>query len=456
MTPSDDTDLPTAVAGLMDGLRGDLERLVAIPSVAFPGFPEAPVRDAAQATCQILRDAGLHAELVQVPGAPAAVYGRREGPPGAPTVLLYAHYDVQPAGDESAWSTPPFEPAERDGRLFGRGAADDKCGIVQHAGALKALLAGGASPPVTVKVIVEGEEETGRGTFAQAVTADLERYAADVIVVADSGNWRVGEPTLTTTLRGLCVVDVEVRTLAAPIHSGLYGGPVPDALIVLSRLLAGLHDERGDVAVGGLDTGVWEGRPVDEADLRASAAMADGVQTIGSGRLADHLYLRPALSAIGLDAPAVDGAANAVVPVARARISARLAPGQDPGSAQRAIVDHLHAQAVWGAQLTVTPGETAGGAVLAGDGPYAAAAAQALHDAYGKAPVRVGSGGAIPLCVTLAQAFPDAEIILWGACDDAARIHAADESVHLGDLERATLAEALFLRALGTPGSSER
>jgi acetylornithine deacetylase/succinyl-diaminopimelate desuccinylase-like protein len=437
----------------MPGLRADLERLVAIPSVAFPGFPDAPVRDAAQATLEILRGAGLHtAEIIEIPGAPPAVFGELSGPEGAPTVLLYAHYDVQPAGAESDWTTPPFTPTERDGRLYGRGTADDKCGIVLHAGALRALLAQGDDLPVTVKVIVEGEEETGRGTFQQAVVADPGRFAADVIVVADSGNWKVGEPTLTTTLRGLCVVDVEVRTLAAPVHSGLFGGPVPDALLALSRLLASLHDDRGDVAVDGLVTREWDGRPVDEADLRSSAAVADGVRMIGSGSLAERLYMRPSLTAIGLDAPPVDGATNALVPVARARISARLAPGQDPVQAQRAIIAHLQARVPWGAQLTTTALEAASGAVLAGDGPHAAAAAQAMHDAYGKPAVKVGSGGAIPLCVTLADAFPAAEIVLWGACDDAARIHAADESVDLGDLERATLAQALLLQALGTPG----
>ncbi len=442
-------DLPDVVRDLMPGLRADLERLVAIPSVAFPGFPEAPVREAAEATLAILRDAGLHtAELVEIPGAPPAVFGELPGPEGAPTVLLYAHYDVQPAGDEAAWTTPPFTPVQREGRLYGRGAADDKCGIVLHAGALRALLADGGELPVTVKVIVEGEEETGRGTFQQAVSADTERYAADLIVVADSGNWRVGEPTLTTTLRGLCVVDVEVRTLAAPVHSGLFGGPVPDALMALARLLSTLHDDRGDVAVEGLLQGTWQGRPVDEAELRASADVGEGVEMIGSGTLADHLYLRPALSAIGLDAPAVAGAANAIVPAAKARISARLAPGQDPVQAQAAIIAHLRAHVPWGARLTATPAEAAAGAVLAEDGPFAAAAARAMHEAYGKAAVKVGSGGAIPLCVTLAGAYPAAEIVLWGACDDAAQIHAADESVDLGDLERATLAQALLLRSL--------
>jgi acetylornithine deacetylase/succinyl-diaminopimelate desuccinylase-like protein len=448
MTP-EPSDLTATVRDLMPGLRADLERLVAIPSVAFPGFPDAPVREAAEATLAILRDAGLHtAELIEIPGAPPAVFGQLPGPEGAPTVLLYAHYDVQPAGDESAWTTPPFAPAERDGRLYGRGAADDKCGVVLHAGALRALLADGGELPVTVKVIVEGEEETGRGTFQQAVTDDPERFAADLIVVADSGNWRVGEPTLTTTLRGLCVVDVEVRTLAAPVHSGLFGGPVPDALMALARLLSTLHDDRGDVAVDGLLQRTWDGRPVDEAELRGSAAVTDGVAMIGSGTLADHLYMRPALSAIGLDAPAIDGATNAIVPVAKARISARLAPGQDPVEAQAAIVAHLQAHVPWGAQLTTTALEAAAGAVLAEDGPFAAAAAQAMQEAYGKAAVKVGSGGAIPLCVTLAEAFPAAEIVLWGACDDAAQIHAADESVDLSDLERATLAQALLLRSL--------
>jgi acetylornithine deacetylase/succinyl-diaminopimelate desuccinylase-like protein len=454
--PDAPTDLPAIVRDLMPGLKDDLARLVAIPSIAFPGFPEAPVEEAAQATLEILQAAGLHtAELLEIPGAPAAVFGELPGPAGAPTVLLYAHYDVQPAGDESAWTTPPFTLTERDGRLYGRGAADDKCGVILHAGALRALLSGGAELPVTVKVIVEGEEETGRGTFEQAITADPSRFAADVIVVADSGNWKVGEPTLTTTLRGICVVDVEVRTLAGgPVHSGLFGGPVPDALIALARLLAGLHDEDGNVVVDGLLQRDWDGRPVDEAELRTSAGVAQGVRMIGSGSLAEHLYMRPSLTAIGLDAPAIETAGNALIPVARARISARLAPGQDPAAAQQAIIAHLQARVPWGAQLTCTPREAAAGAVLAGDGPAAATAADALEQAYGKPPVKVGSGGAIPLCVTLAQAFPQAEIVLWGASDDGARIHSADESVDAGELEHATLAQALLLRGLGAPSTA--
>jgi acetylornithine deacetylase/succinyl-diaminopimelate desuccinylase-like protein len=442
------TDLRAAVADLMPGLRADLERLVRIPSIAFPGFPEEPVTEAARATAEILTAAGLpNVELLEVPGGPPAVFGELAGPPGAPTVLLYAHYDVQPAGDESAWTSPAFEPTERDGRLYGRGTADDKCGIVLHAGALRALA---TDPPVTIKVVVEGEEETGRGTFGRFVAENPERLAADVIVVADAGNWQVGEPTLTTSLRGLAVLEVEVETLRAPVHSGLFGGPIPDALIALSRMLASLHDDAGNVAVEGLISSDWTGRPVDETDLRTAAGVLDGVELIGDGSVAERLYMRPSITAIGVDAPAVQGAGNALVPRARARISARIAPAQDPVAAQKAIAEHLRRATPWGARARFEFFEAAAGADLAAPGGRAdEIAAAAMAEAYGKEAVRVGSGGAIPLVVELSKLMPDAELVLWGAADDAAQIHAADESVDLSDLERATLTQAVFLRKLG-------
>ncbi len=439
-------ELPAVVGALMPTVRADLERLVRIPSIAFPGYPVAPLQDAAQATVEILRDAGAPAELLEIAGAPPAVWAQIDGPDGAPTVLLYAHYDIQPAGDEAAWDSPPYEPTERDGRLYGRGTADDKCGVALHAGTVRAF---GGKPPVTLKIVVEGEEETGGGSFMSYVESHPERFAADVIVVADGGNWKVGEPTLTTTLRGLAQVDVEVRTLEGPVHSGLYGGAVPDALIALSRVLASLHDEHGNVAVAGLAGGPWDGRPVQEDVLREGARVLEGVDLIGTDSIAARLYTRPSITAIGIEAPQMEGATNAIVPVARARVSTRLAPAEkDPVAAQQAVIAHLMEAAPWGVQVSCFPGETASGAVLAADGPGADAARRALLGAYGKEAVAVGSGGAIPLCVTLATAYPDADIVLWGACDDGARIHAANESVDLGDLERATLAQVLLLAEL--------
>jgi acetylornithine deacetylase/succinyl-diaminopimelate desuccinylase-like protein len=440
-------DHAAAVAGLMPQIRADLERLVRIPSVAFEGYPNEPVAAAAEATLEILRDAGLaNAELLDVPGGPQAVYGELAGPPGAPTVLLYAHYDVQPAGDESAWDSSPFEPTERDGRLFGRGTADDKCGVALHAGVLRAF---GGRPPVTVKVIIEGEEETGRGTFEHFVSEHPERFAADLVIVADAGNWKVGEPTLTTSLRGLVSLDVTVSTLAGPVHSGLFGGAAPDALVALSRMIASLHDDAGDVAVAGLARSDWPGRPVEEGPLRDAAGILDGVGLVGSGAIAERLYTRPSITAIGLDAPDVDTAGNAIVPTARARISARLAPEDDPHAAGEAIAAHLRAAAPWGVRAEVEARQFARGFRLVEGGPGDAAARAAMADAYGKDAVAVGSGGAIPLVVVLAEALPGAEILLWGACDDAAQIHSANESVDLGDLERATLAEVLLLERLG-------
>jgi len=440
--------MPDRVAALMPQIRADLERLVRLPSIAFPGYPDEPVVAAAEATREILRDAGVaNAELLEVPGAPSAVYGEIPGPPGTPTVLLYAHYDVQPAGNESEWESDPWVPTERNGRLYGRGTADDKCGIALHAGALRAL---GGAPPVTIKVIIEGEEETGRGTFETYVAENPERFAADLVVVADAGNWKVGEPTLTTTLRGLVSLDVTVSTLRGPVHSGLFGGAVPDALVALTRMLASLHDEAGNVAVAGLARSEWSGRPVDEAALREAAGVLDGVGLAGSGTIAERLYTRPSITAIGLDAPALATAGNALVPSATARISARLDPADDPHAAGDAIESHLRAAAPWDVRVEILQRQFARGFRLTEGGPGEQAARAAMTDAYGKDAVAVGSGGAIPLVVVLADAIPGAEIVLWGASDDGAQIHSANESVDLAELERATLAEVLLLERLGT------
>ncbi|MGE4425836.1 MAG: M20/M25/M40 family metallo-hydrolase [Solirubrobacteraceae bacterium] len=427
-------------------LRADLERLVAIPSVAFPGFDEAPVRDAAAATEELLRAAGLtDVAQIAVPNAAPAVFGQIVAGPDAPTVLLYAHYDVQPAGPDDAWTTPAFAPTERDGRLYGRGTADDKCGIALHAAALRAW---NGAPPVNVKVLIEGEEETGNGTLTTLVEADPERFAADAFVIADGSNVTTGTPTLTTSLRGLAVVDVTVRTLRDPAHSGVVGGPAPDALLALSRIIASLHDDAGDVAVDGLLREPWDGSPIDAEGFRRDAGVLDGVQLLGSRPVAERIFVGPSITAIGIDAPAVDVAANAIIPSARARLSARLAPSQDPATAARAIVEHVRRVAPWGVELDLVEGAHAPGALLAGDGPVTAAAATALESGYAAPAVRIGSGGAIPLCADLSRIYPDAEFVLWGPGDERSRIHAGDESVDLADLHRAAVAEAEFLGVL--------
>jgi acetylornithine deacetylase/succinyl-diaminopimelate desuccinylase-like protein len=444
--------LAATLHAVMPVVIADHKRLIRIPSIAFDGYPEEPVREAAELTAEILTAAGLPGvRLLDVPGGPPAVYGHAPAPPGAPTVLLYAHYDVQPAGPEGAWESPPFDPTERGGRLYGRGAADDKSGIAMHAAALRTLMdaSNGGPPAVGIKVVIEGEEETGGGTFERFVEADPALFAADAIVIADSGNWKLGEPTLSTTLRGLASVDVEVSTLERPVHSGLFGGAAPDALMALSRILAALVDDEGNVVVEGLGGRPWEGLPVDEAEFRANAGVLDGVELIGGGTIAERLYTRASVNAIGIDgAPSIETAANAILPTARARVSLRLAPGVDPVAAQDALSRHLTASAPWGARVKVTGKDAAHGYEARTDGLAYQAATAAMQDAYGRPAVQVGSGGSIPLVTSLAHALPQAPIIIWGAQDEAAAIHSANESVDLAELERAALAEALFLERL--------
>ncbi len=361
-------------------------------------------------------------------------------------MLLYAHHDVQPPGDIAAWKSDPFEPVERDGRLYGRGSADDKAGITLHCAVLKAL---GDEPGLGVTVLVEGEEEIGSPTL-QALLADhRERLAADVLVLADSTNWRVGVPALTTSLRGGVSVVVEVATLRHAVHSGVYGGPVPDALMALTRLLATLHDERGDVAVEGLARAGAEPLDLTEERLRADAGLLGGVRLIGSGSLTSRLWHRPALSIVGIDAPPVDRSGLVLVPTARARLALRIAPGDDPGVARDALVRHLEANAPWGAQVRVTSGRPVAPFSARTTGPAYIAARKAFAAAWGLPPVEIGVGGSIGFVGSFADAFPDAEVLITGVEDPDTRAHAANESLHLEEFERACLAEALLLHHLG-------
>ncbi|MDQ3273946.1 MAG: dipeptidase, partial [Actinomycetota bacterium] len=359
---------------------------------------------------------------------------------------LYAHHDVQPEGAHETWDSPPFEPTERDGRLFARGAADDKAGIAAH---LAAVRAHAGEPPVGVTVFVEGEEEIGSPTLGQFLSEHHELLAADVIVIADSANWDIGSPALTTSLRGLADCEVEVRTLRHAVHSGMYGGPAPDALTVLCRLLATLHDDHGDVAVPGLQSGRAGDLdyPVDR--FRAESGLVDGVELIGSGSLVDRLWTRPAVSVLAIDAPRVAEASNTLVPVARAKVSLRVAPGGDAEAALDALTGHLERQVCWGAQVRVLPGETGQPYVVQAQGPAYDAARAAFAEAWdGTAPVDVGVGGSIPFIAAFAETFPNAAILVTGVEDPDTRAHGANESLHLAEFHRVCLAEALLLQRL--------
>jgi len=444
--PEETGSLAGAVRRVLPGVREDLERLVRIPSVSADPAAAPHVRDSAAEVATLLAGAAAATvDVLAVPGGQPAVLAHWPGPPGAPTVLLYAHHDVQPPGDPADWDGDPFQPRESNGRLYGRGAADDKAGVAVH---LAALRAHGDRLPVGVTVLVEGEEEIGSPTLQDFLAAHAARLGADVVVFADAANWTTEVPALTTTLRGGTAVVVEVRTLHHGVHSGLYGGPVPDALTALARLLATLHDEDGDVAVPGLVRGTADPLDLTEAQLRADSGLLPGVRLTGTGGLTDRLWAGPAIAVIGIDAPTVAAASNTLVPAARAKISMRVAPGDDPVRAREALAAHLRAHAPWGAQVTVEPGMAAAPYAVPAGGAAYLAAREALAEAWGTPPVDIGAGGSIPFVTAYAGLFPGAEILVTGVEDPDTRAHGANESLHLATFDRACLAETLLLARL--------
>jgi cysteinylglycine-S-conjugate dipeptidase len=442
------SELKNRVHDLLPGLVGDLEALVRIQSVSADPERLGEVEKSARKTAELLAAEGVGAEVVRAfEGGPPAVIGERTGHAGAPVVLLYAHHDVQPENDPADWDSPPFEPTVRGERLYGRGAADDKAGIAVHVGALRAL---GDDLHVTVRVFIEGEEEVASGTLPDLLRRYRERLAADVIVIADGGNWDIGVPALTTSLRGLVRMDVEVRTLTHAVHSGGWGGLVPDAIMALTRLLATLWTEDGSPAVAGLVSAPAAEVDYPEERLRAESGAAPGTQWIGTGSAADRLWSRPAITVTGLDAPKVAGASNTLVPVARARVTVRLAPGDTSANALNRLQEHLERHVPWGARLTTTVVDTGEPTVLPAAGPAYAAARSALAEAWGGvAPVDMGTGGSIPFIAEFQETFPGASILVTGVEDPDARAHGPNEGLHLPEFERAVLAEALLLQRLG-------
>lgn len=444
------TDAAKIVADTAAIMPEVLERhaaLVRIPSVAFPGFDAGPVHRMGEAVVQLLKDAGAsNAELLDVPDGYPCVFADIPGPEGSPTVLLYAHYDVQPAPKEQGWTSDPWEPTTKaDGRVYGRGAADDKSGLAMHFGTLKLLA---ANPPCRIKVLVEGEEET-ISHLEPFVEANPDRFACDVAVIADIGPQAVDRPALTTALRGDVSCTITVRTLKNPVHSGLFGGAAPDAMTAMIRILAGLHDEHGDTVVPGVDTGTWSGAAMDEPVYRAGSAILDGVDYLGTGSLSDRIWAKPSITVIGMDVPNTVEGSNVLLPSVKARLSLRIAPGSDADAQLDALMTHLRSVRPWNCEVEVE--KVKAGHALAVDTtaePIRAAEA-ALAEVYGSEVEAIGSGGSIPLVASIQRIAPSAAIVLWGAQDtEHARIHASDESVDPAELERMTAAQALFLTKL--------
>ncbi len=466
--PAADTDVDTseairrAVDAGFPGTVADLAKLVRIPSVSWPAFDPGYVAQSAEAVAELLRGTGVF-ELVEVRRAAVedgselgqpAVVAHRPARNDRPTVLLYAHHDVQPPGKDEDWETPPFEPTQRGDRLHGRGAADDKAGVMAHVGAIRALSEAVGDFDLGLAVFVEGEEEWASRSFRNFLTENRAVLAADAIIVADSGNWDLETPAITVALRGAVAFNLRIDTLTHASHSGMYGGAVPDAMLAAIRVLDTLWNEDGSVAVDGLRTAGLDTPEYDEAQLRAEAGLLDGVTPIGTGSILSRIWAQPSITVTGIDAPDVANASNTLVPGVRVRISARIAPGQDANEAYEAIKAHLERHAPFGARLRFEEPDRGQPFLVDTSGWAVAETRAAMTEAWGRAPVEIGVGGSIPFIAELVAEFPDAQILVTGVEDPDSRAHSPNESLHLGVFKRALLSEALFLarldgRALG-------
>jgi cysteinylglycine-S-conjugate dipeptidase len=426
----------------------ELKRLVRIPSISFDGFPEVEVARSADAVAELLRRRGFEkVDVLQVPDAHPYVFGERIEDPSLPTLLLYAHHDVQPTGEAEAWRSPPFEPAEREGRLFGRGAADDKAGILVHAAAVDAWVRGARRMPLNVKIVIEGEEEIGSEHLSAFIERYRSRLGADAMVLTDTGNVEVGVPCVTVALRGLVTVDVEVRALDQSLHSGMWGGPVPDAAMALSKMLATLVDAQGGIAVAGVREGVRPltqaqreaiaALPVTAEDFRRQARLRPGVPLLGGRHPLEMNWWEPSLAVNAIQASTRKEARNIINDAAWARVGVRLVPDMDPSRVRDALVEHLRRVVPWGLELHVKV-ETSGPAWTTDvSHPAFAAAFRALEKGFGRPAVAIGCGGSIGFVEPFAKALGGVPALLIGVEDPSTNAHSENESLHLGDFQRA-------------------
>lgn len=446
-------ELRTRLQAQWDGVISTLSEKIALQAVSAHGIAADHMKASAQYVAQMMQEQGIDAKVVQSTnpdGTPGAweVIGSKIVDPEAPTVLLYAHHDVQPVPDASEWDTEPFTATIRNGRLYGRGSADDGGGIAIHRGALAIL---GEELGVNIRIFFEGEEEMGSPSFIPFIEEHAAEFASDVIIVADSGNWSTTIPSLTTSLRGNTSLEVTVKALEHPVHSGQFGGPILDANTLAAMLISSLYNADGELQVPGIAATEPIGglaRDLDEAQVRADAATVEGLQLAGTGSLASRLWTKPSLTVTGFDAHPVEGAFNVIAPSARFALSLRTAPNQRPEEAQKALADYLIEHAPFGAQVSIKPLDNGMGWAMDAQSDVVQIAEEALQTAFGQAPANKGEGGSIPFIPELQRIFPQAKVLVTGPEDPKSNAHSPNESIDLQSLEHNIIAEALFLDEL--------
>jgi acetylornithine deacetylase/succinyl-diaminopimelate desuccinylase-like protein len=457
-------DVLAALDHRFEATLEELADLARIPSVSAPGFDPSQVEACAERVAELLSDVGLHrVEILRIEGAHPYVTAEWLGAGSdAPTAIIYAHHDVQPPGRLEHWVTPAFEPTRRaDGRLYGRGVVDDKAGILLHAAALRAWLDVRGAIPINVKLIIEGEEEIGSEHLADFLRAHRDRFDADVLVLSDTANLATGVPSLTTSLRGLVAVDVKVRALDHPIHSGMWGGPVPDAATALTVLLARLVDEVGEIAVPGLLDDVPElseerrnaldALPFEEGSFRSDAGMSAGVRFAGDARYSvyERIWHRPSLAITALEGMPLATAANQLIADASARVGVRLAPGQDAERVSRLLVDFLERDPPYGVSVELETSAAVPGWITTPEGPAFDAARRALAAGFGHSSVEIGCGGSIPFVGPFSSVLGGIPALLLGLEDPPCNAHGENESLDVDDFRKAAMASAHLLAELG-------
>jgi acetylornithine deacetylase/succinyl-diaminopimelate desuccinylase-like protein len=464
--------LRTAALRAVDRRFGEFQQalceLVRVPSVSASGFPPDDLRRSAEVTAEVLGRLGVESlEILDLPEVPPYVYGDWLHAPGAPTVLVYGHHDVVPPGPVERWTSPPFLPVERKGRLYGRGTADDKGGFLAWAAAAAACLGAAGSVPVNLKFLIEGEEETGSTHLSGFLARHRSRLDADVLVLSDTYNFATGVPALTWQLRGLVQVDVEVTCLERPVHSGDFGGAVPDPVRILCRLLDDLRGRDGRIDVPGLyrrvsrpDEAVrrrLRRLPFSEAAFRRGAGMLPGtrLERERGCSVYEQVWTRPSLTVIAIEAHALHGSANQILDSARARISMRTVPRMDTREAGELLVRKLTAKPPAGAHVTASITRTTPWWTTEPSGPAFEAAMRALEKGYGRKPALIGSGASIGFLEPFARALPGAPCLLTGVEDPGCAAHSEDESLHLGDWKKSMRSAVRLyheLAAIGTAG----
>jgi acetylornithine deacetylase/succinyl-diaminopimelate desuccinylase-like protein len=445
----------------------ELKKLVRVPSVSFPGFDAGAVNRCADAVAGLLKKSGLtDVRVLQTDTGHPSAFGQWINAHDKPTVLMYAHHDVQPAGREESWTTPPFEPTERGGRLYGRGVADDKAGVVLHAAAVGSYLAAAGTLPVNVKVLIEGEEETGSTGLPALLEKHRDLFAADIVLIADSENFDRGIPSLTASLRGIVTVNIEVRSLSSSVHSGTWGGPLPDPALALSRMLASLVDDEGRPAIRGLmdkvrplspaEKTALSGLPYKERVFREQGKLLKDVRIVGGeGTVFEKMWLRPSIAVNVLEASSRKNAANIINDAAWARVGVRIVPDMDPKETLELLTGHLRKQAPWGVEVKIEAETPAGWWKTDTNGPVFEAAKRALQKGYGTKPAIVGAGGSIPFVGTITEALGGVPALLLGVGDPATAAHSENESLLISDWEKGCRSLIHLLDLLSLPGGGQ-